>query len=631
MNPVGVHMAKSSSLIFVSFAFLFFASIVFTQCSKTNFPGDDDEPLSVAAQALKNELDEKFAVASGGTDISSPITINVSVSDSSAFDNNRDPLGILFDAIPYNRYVVYDLSGSSITELPSATENVAEIRKNKPFIVEIKLPSTLTTVGDYAFYKLSGITAVTIGDSVTSIGDYAFFKCEGLTEINLPASLKKLGAYALSRCTALQTVEIPNGVTEIPTGLLSGCEKITTLDLLGTVTSISDYAFSGCSEMIAAPAITNVTSMGRRVFAGCSKMTTITIPGVTVISEGLLSECTSLTAVNFTSPALITRIESYAFNNCKSLQTIIIPPNITSIADYAFAGCEELGNVSSQYAVPTQISIPNTVINIGEHAFANCITLYDISFGTSLQSIGDYAFSNCIKLGAYYRNPGPPPIDPYDETRISIHIELPNTVTEIGNYAFYGCENLSDFKLSDGTITIGDYAFADCSSLYKILASPDYHNNLNSTSHIAIPNSVKSIGIYAFRGCGGIGLLTISNNSELTEIKEGAFSGCVALRNVVLNNNITKIGRLAFANCKSMSLLLPAEPVGTRNGIHILKPALPIVALEASDAFNKIPLTTPLRIYVPSAMKPSYEASDNWEDYNGRAPDSGGTSYFEAE
>ena len=115
---------------------------------------------------------------------------------------------------------------------------------------------------------------------------------------------------------------------------------------------------------------------------------------------------------------------------------------------------------------------------------------------------------------------------------------IPDSVTNIGDYAFWGCSDLADIVIPDGVTSIGDYAFEGCESLRSVV----------------IPDGVTSIGDYVFSGCRSLTDIVIPNS--VTSIRDGAFFGCSDLADIVIPDGITSIGDRAFMGCSSLSSLV---------------------------------------------------------------------------
>lgn len=189
------------------------------------------------------------------------------------------------------------------------------------YIESITLPDGLTSIGDYAFFQITGLTTMTIPNSVTDIGESAFERCSCLTSLTIPNSVTSIGDYAFLFCYGLTSVIIPNSVT-----------------------SIGDQAFYGCSGLTTVTIPNSVTSIGNAAFASCTNMTSLTI-GNSVSSIGgfAFHECFGLTSV--TIPNSVTSIGNATFEECNSLKTVTIGNGIKTIGSQAFASCKELTDV----------------------------------------------------------------------------------------------------------------------------------------------------------------------------------------------------------------------------------------------------------------------------------------------
>ena len=91
------------------------------------------------------------------------------------------------------------------------------------------IPDSVTSIGDYAFFKCSSLTSVTIGDSVTSIGNDAFFSCSSLTSVTIGDSVTSIGNDAFFSCSSLTNVTIPDSVTSIGHSVFYGCSSLTSV------------------------------------------------------------------------------------------------------------------------------------------------------------------------------------------------------------------------------------------------------------------------------------------------------------------------------------------------------------------------------------------------------------------
>ena len=181
---------------------------------------------------------------------------------------------------------------------------------------------------------------------------------------------------------------------------------------------------------------------------------------VTSVPSSLFDGCTSLESV--TLPSTVTSIGSYAFRNCSSLSGIEIPDDVTSIGTCAFQNCSKL----------TSISLPAKVKTIGNYAFY-ATGIASVVLPDSVTSLGTYVFYNCTALTSAV---------------------LPSGLASISNYAFYGCTSLQTITLPANLTTIGDYVFYNCR-----FVNPDTH-----ASKIELPSTVTKIGNNNFNAVANV-------------------------------------------------------------------------------------------------------------------------------
>ena len=241
----------------------------------------------------------------------------------------------------------------------------------------------------------------------------------------------------------------------------------------------------------------------------------------------------------------ITRIGTFAFvNGSKLTGSLTIPENVTSIGKRAFSGCSNL----------VSVTLSTSMIRIEESVFSGCSSLANVTIPDSVTSIGRGAFSDCSRL---------------------TNITIPDSVTSIETNAFSRCNSLTSVTIPSSVTSIV-HAFSG-KNLTSIIVSPnnsvyDSRNNcnaiietksnvlINGCKDTAIPNSVTSLGMFAFAGCSGLTSITIPDG--VTSIGLGAFQDCDSLMSVTIPASVTKLNNMVFtgSNCLTRVAFLGNAP-----------------------------------------------------------------------
>ena len=196
-------------------------------------------------------------------------------------------------------------------------------------------------------FRNQNIESYVIPSSVTSIGDRAFYGCSSLSEIVIPSSVTSIGDRAFYGCSSLSEIVIPSCVTSIGNGAFYGCHSLSEIVIPSCVTSIGDSAFSYCRSLSEIVIPSSVTSIGDSAFSYCRSLSEIVIPSsVTSIGKDAFSRCVSLSEIVI--PSSVTSIGKGAFSYCDSLSEIVIPSSVTSIGDSAFYNCKSLDNLKKE-------------------------------------------------------------------------------------------------------------------------------------------------------------------------------------------------------------------------------------------------------------------------------------------
>lgn len=300
--------------------------------------------------------------------------------------------------------VLYDKSVSEVICVPRAIENY-------------DFPSSVTNIGDYAFYNCDNVTNIEVPSSVVSIGDYAFYNCTNANIlIDNAENTVKVGNKTFEKCksviyTYLLSFDI---VSDSTACVVDANEKLDSIIIPSKVlinkkeydvTGIRHYAFASLKDLKYVNIPSSIEFIGDSAFAGCKNLEHIEIPSsVTYIGSYAFDYCTKLTAINVDTDNMIyssdfgilydKEKETIILVPCGVKGNFVIPSSVKKIGNYAFYNCDGL----------TSIEIPSSVTHIGYLAFYNCDSLTTIEIPSSVTYIEWYAFSKCYNLDVVIDN-----------------------------------------------------------------------------------------------------------------------------------------------------------------------------------------------------------------------------------
>lgn len=432
-----------------------------------------------------------------------------------------------------------------------------------------------------AFVMLEALQEVKILNGLISIGSSTFADCIGLTKIDIPNGVTEIGERAFAGCSNLNSITIPKSVTSIGMRIIATCDALTNIIFTGTISEWNNinkhslWVTSGYSFMITCIDGIIIIDDGEVVLydPANTSIFMLTTPSdscdvaiqfnqtdandtlidwgdgsdvETLNTSGLVKAShTYATAGNYrislkSQIGTISFPQRVSYNMESYYKKTILGKNVTSIGDYAFDGWQNLLN----------ITIFDTVTTIGMTAFRNCTSLTSVTIPNSVTNIGASPFGGCMNLtnitvdknNAYYKsvngniyNIDGTELIQYAVGKKETSFTIPNGVTSINNYAFSGCQNLTNITIPNSVSNISPGVFSDCINLIDI----------------TVPDSVTSINSSVFYGCTS--LISVTLPSTVTTIGSSAFKNCTSLTSITLPESLKDVETHAFENLKGLT------------------------------------------------------------------------------
>jgi uncharacterized protein with FMN-binding domain len=315
------------------------------------------QALTVASTA--GGLSAAITTAGGNLSTITNLTITGTI-DARDFETMRDYMPAL-STLNLTAVTIVPYTGTQGTEYPAGSylypANTIpygaffnlKTQQGKTSLTTITLPSSITSIGEYAFGNCISLTSITIPSSITSIGAAAFFGCPALAPVTIPASVTSIGSSAFADCSGSITVDANNPNYSSADGVLFNKGKTTLIQC--PISKTGSYTIPS-----------SVDSIGYEAFADAA-LTSVTIPSSVTYIESCAFQGAALTSL--TLPTSVTYIGTQAFYSCSALTSVTIPSSVTSLLYAVFMNCFNL----------TSVTIPASVTTIGESAFSNCSAL----------------------------------------------------------------------------------------------------------------------------------------------------------------------------------------------------------------------------------------------------------------
>ena len=447
-------------------------------------------------------------------------------------------------------YIPDEIDGHEVVAIGDrAFENRTDLRT-------VMIPDSLEKIEFEAFYNCINLKIVDLSSNLTTIGYDVFGNCKSISKIEIPKSLKKfdgtwgsgtnLSYGAFGGCSNLKTVNFEAGSTIVCAALFMGCDGIEEIELPDTITEIGDSAFKSCKNLNKVIIPESVTKIDGDAFAECSGLVDIKMhEGINTIGSRAFYKCDRL--LDIVIPDSVEKIEFEAFRGCDKLENIKLSENLTIVGYGVFGDCKSISKIEIPKSLKKFDGTWGSGTNLSYGAFGGCSNLKTVNFEAGSTIVCAALFMGC---------------DGIEE------IELPDTITEIGDSAFKNCKNLDRITMNNGIEILESSAFEDCFSLTTInipntvkAISNSTFQDCTSLTEVHLSNILKEIPASTFSGCKK--LTTINFPSTLTTIGNSAFSGCESLPEAILPSGVEKIESNAFKNCKAMKKAVVPDTVSS--------------------------------------------------------------------
>lgn len=481
-----------------------------------------------------------------------------------------------------------NLSSQKLTDLTILSGNVPSFSGCKN-LVNVTLGNKVTEIGSYAFEGCTGLTQIVIPDSVKTIGDSAFKGCSSVEKISIGKGVEKIGNYAFYGLTKFNPdIIIPENVKSVGSYAYANCKSVTSLIINANDVSFGENCFSGCENLEKLIVNGSVRSVGLGSFNNTKiddateigyyyknkkVKTAIIKEGVESISYNRFLGCENLKTLYIESSVLSSLGDSYdiLFYGCNNLEKVVITddnPNFTVVDDIIYSK-DMTRLIRCLPAKKGKVNIPSSVTKIESRAFYGCKYLEgELVIPDSVKELGSYAFSDCLseiplKIGSGIKTIGN---SAFENSKFTGKLIIPNNVTGILQRAFFNCYNFTgELILSENLSYINSEAFEGCSSISGTLKFPDKIYGI-AESAFALCEGIEKIDVgdgincsrLAFAHC--INLKSIVGKNIETQDMDGIFMGCYSLKSLDLESfgyKYSVSGGSSFLECEGI------ERVGT--------------------------------------------------------------------
>ena len=394
------------------------------------------------------------------------------------------------------------------------------------------------------------ITRVEMEEGVTTVSPRAFSDCSNLSVVCLADTVTEIGMSAFYRCESLIFV------------LNSGYDQIMPENLV----SIGDFAFYQCTNLYILRMCDQVEYIGQFAFYKCSNLQWVVLSdSLKTIGQNAFTYCASLTNMIF--PESLTEIGNQAFVSCFNIKNLYFRGGAPTIGGLAF-GSSSTPITANVYYPANQSWNSSNMLNYGGKLTWNGMGEGILAANKSgdlnwvMYTDGLFYIYGNAKMEQYsYEVPAPW----HDFAPVAEGVYIEDGVKTVGDYAFYEFMKINYVRFPNSLVEIGENAFASCGRLYWLL-----DGDLNQK----LPDSLKTIGPYAFGFCNG--LTSVDLGTGVTEIKEYAFWSSCYITQFVLPQGLQQVGDYAFGSCLALTNLIFGDEIryigeGALGGCRALK------------------------------------------------------------
>lgn len=450
----------------------------------------------------------------------------------------------------------------TVTAIGDSAFNPSSPRSN---VSSVFIPATVRSIGDSAFSYCNALTTVTFaeGSQLKSIGRAAFYGTEHayprFKEIKIPDSVETIGNGAFYDCRDLERITLPSALQTLSPVTFYDCTALSEVTFPASLKTIESSAFSGCRNLSKVKLPASLKAIQSSVFHRCSALKTVSYDGsleqwndITANNDVLGYSCPSLVTDDYTAQFIPVKDDLFAEPIPKKTVTItkytgkestVILPSTISIWPVTKIGEDALKDNTTI----TSVTIPDSVTEIGSNAFAGCTNLTSVHYAGDWSNLtiqsGNPAVQDAANAPLFDFEFIPPDntaviVTNYKYNGAAADVTIPSRyqgkpVTTIGHAAFFNSA-VTSVTIPDSVTSISDEAFINCPKL----------------TNISIPNSVTYIGFSAFSSCTSLKSITLP--SSLSFISGALFLGCSQLTTIHIPVSVTSIGNNAFADCPSL-------------------------------------------------------------------------------